>query len=326
MQAIKIALLLKKWLVDHDIFDLHQEDLEQHMFRCIQEQGFTDVEISRFKLVNRFKQSRNPLVVFLCGLPCDTKTRLAQELSHRLHVPNVLRTDDIEEILKCHPSVVAAAASMTKYCCSQTYTGEEGMIIETYKRECQRIQNAMEHDVLKAFKDGKSIIIEGYHLDPEYIIQEYSGADSARGVENQKTHLVTLFRQGYGPLGNRTDGHTGRKQDDTAAADFNEGKKIKNDGSKQQCALVIPILLHMDHDQYSIDSQSWNLSYQSSNQQDVSQMVSHRQRVHSTIGEYLQQTCVSHEIPTLHVDMVDWNRALEDIHEYILQGIEMVMT
>lgn len=265
--------------MDSTIFDLHQDELEQHIFRCIQEEGFTDVEISRFKLVNRFKQSRNPLVIFMCGLPSDTKTLIAQELSHTMHVPNVLRTDDIEEILRQHPSVCMD----THRSILDTSLDGTSSMIEEYKKECQIIHKAMQHDVLKAFKDGKSIIIEGFHLDPEYIVQQY--------VVEQR-YDVTLFRGGV---------------DDT---------------STRHSALVIPILIHMDQDQYVVDAQSW-IGTSTGSTVDSQCLV---ERVHSTIGEYLQHTCRSHAIPAIQVDMVDWNKALEDIHEYILQGIEMMMT
>lgn len=282
------------------------------MFRCIQEQGFTDVEISRFKLVNRFKQSRNPLVVFICGLPCDTKTRLAQELSHRLHVPNVLRTDDIKVILQsCIPRyhdddddgvVVYSNSNRT------VEQQQKAMIQRNYTRECQRIQKAIQYDVLKAFKDGKSIIIEGYHLDPEYIIQQYSASSSRNSLSGvEATHVVTLYRQG----------------NTTKARHVYLNSPIVNSKMQQQCALVIPILVHMDHDQYAIDSQQQTPHHQVDGIRQHT--TAEKDRVYSTIGEYLQQTCMVHEIPCLHVDMVDWNSTLEEIHEYILQGIELVM-
>jgi len=299
--------------VDHDIFDLAQEDLEQHIFRCIREEGFIDVEISRFKLVNRFKQSRNPLVVFICGLPCDTKTRIAQELSHIMHVPNVLRTDDIEEILRFHPSVSMSTSRMVSH-------EQSSIVIEEYKKECQSIQKAMQHDVLKAFKDGKSIIIEGFHLDPEYIIQQFSPSCS------QGDDGVTLFQQ---PSLIHDAGVSDGDTNDTSSQEVKQLKK------QQQGALVVPILIHMDHDQYSLDSQSWILSRHAHQQQEDQQMVQvaaeeeengEEYTVYSTVGGYLRQTCRSHAIPTVHVDMVDWTRALDEIHEYILQGIEKVMT
>ena len=203
----------------------------------------------------------------MCGLPSDTKTLIAQELSHTMHVPNVLRTDDIEEILRLHPSV---CMDTHRSILDMSLDGASSMI-EEYKKECQIIHKAMQHDVLKAFKDGKSIIIEGFHLDPEYIVQQY-------GVD---------------------------------------------DTSTKHSALVIPILIHMDQDQYSVDAQSW---IETSTGSTVDSQCLLVERVHSTIGEYLQNACRSHAIPAIKVDMVDWNKALEDIHEYILQGIEMMMT
>lgn len=265
------------------------------MFRSIQEEGFTDVEIARFKLVNRFKQSRHPLVIFMCGLPSDTKTRIAQELSHSLHVPNVLRTDDIEDILQFHPSV-----NMKKHTSIlDTSLATASSVIQEYKNECLIISKAIRQDVLKAFKDGKSIIIEGFHLDPEYIIGQYNPMRCGE----IRDALVSTAQQ---------------EVDDTPQ---------RNDRDGHHDALVIPILIHMEDDQYPIDAQSWFLSLSQDQGMDTREISLQNlvDRVHGTIGGYLRQVCTAHAIPMICVDMVDWNKALEEIHEHILKGMEMMM-
>lgn len=289
--------------MDNDIFDLPQEDLEQHIYRCIQEEGFSDTEINRFKLVNRFQQSRNPLIIFMCGLPCETKTRLAQELGHRLQVPNVLKTDDIEHILCAHPAV-DMNRTMNRSISDMSLT--ESSIIEEYQKECAIISQAIEHDVLKAFKDGKSIIIEGFHLDPEYIVDNLMDRYKHKIVDG----IITMVRGIDGePIAQTSDGI--------------------RDADSHHHALVVPVLIHMDPQQYELDSQYLWTTTEHTLEPFHTPLPPHStivtDRMHSTLGGYLMDACTSRSIPMVQVDMASWDKALEQLHEYILKGIEITM-
>ena len=166
LQAVKVALELKKWLVDSELFEIQQSDLEHHLFRFLESEGFGSAEIHRFKLVSRFHQSRTPLVIVLCGLQSRTKTAFAQQLSHRLNLPNVLRTDALEDMLRYHPDV---AMDPHRSILDASLMEKEG-VIQAFKEACQIVHCAIQGDIDKAFHDGKSVIIEGFHVDPEYFV------------------------------------------------------------------------------------------------------------------------------------------------------------
>jgi len=46
-------------------------------------------------------------------------------------------------------------------------------VISEYKSECRRVRNGCNFDLSKCFKDGKPLIIDGSHIDPDCYL-EYS--------------------------------------------------------------------------------------------------------------------------------------------------------
>ncbi|KAG2628418.1 hypothetical protein PVAP13_3KG385581 [Panicum virgatum] len=83
--AIKIALELKKLLVDNSLLD---SDLEANPFeKC----GYGEDYINRYKMMTRFHHQRVPLVILVCGTVCTGKSTIATQLAQRFNLPNVLQ-------------------------------------------------------------------------------------------------------------------------------------------------------------------------------------------------------------------------------------------
>ena len=143
-QAIKIALDLKKWLVDNGNFEIKQDELERLLFKSLIDAGYGDAEINRFKMVSTFQQARRPLIILLFGVPCAAKTMVTQQLSYRLNLPHVLRTDALEEILKHHPE--AHYEDPQEYLLS---TQDDA--VEFFSKNCQTIRQALHGEFLKVF-------------------------------------------------------------------------------------------------------------------------------------------------------------------------------
>ncbi|GLC37008.1 hypothetical protein PLESTM_000530700 [Pleodorina starrii] len=99
-KAIKIALELKKHLVDHDKLSVSQEELEETLFSLMRAKGYGQAYIDCYRTVSEFYQLRQPLVILLCGAPCTGKSTIAQQLAARLNMPNVMQTDVICELMR----------------------------------------------------------------------------------------------------------------------------------------------------------------------------------------------------------------------------------
>ncbi|KAF4364910.1 hypothetical protein F8388_020624 [Cannabis sativa] len=98
--AIKIALELKKLLIDNSLLDVSQSDLEANLFKLMERRGYGEEYINRYKMMTRFHHQRVPLVILVCGTACVGKSTIATQLAQRLNLPNVLQTDMVYELLR----------------------------------------------------------------------------------------------------------------------------------------------------------------------------------------------------------------------------------
>ncbi len=68
---MRIALDLKKFLVDSGHLDINQSQLEHVLFAIMQQHGYDAVYTRRYKTLTRFHMTRRPLLVLVCGAPCS---------------------------------------------------------------------------------------------------------------------------------------------------------------------------------------------------------------------------------------------------------------
>ncbi|KAK6250430.1 hypothetical protein SCA6_004435 [Theobroma cacao] len=165
--AIKIALELKKLLIDNSLLDVSQSDLEANLFKLMERRGYGEEYINRYKMMTRFHHQRVPLVILVCGTACVGKSTIATQLAQRLNLPNVLQTDMVYELLRT--STDAPLASTPVW--ARDFSSSEELITE-FCRECRIVRKGLNGDLKKAMKDGKPIIIEGIHLDPSIYLME----------------------------------------------------------------------------------------------------------------------------------------------------------
>ncbi|KAL5217492.1 hypothetical protein ABZP36_018176 [Zizania latifolia] len=174
--AIKIALELKKLLVDNSLLDVSQSDLEANLFKLMEKRGYGEDYINRYKMMTRFHHQRVPLVVLVCGTACTGKSTIATQLAGRLNLPNVLQTDMVYELLRTSTDAPLTLVPVW----ARDFNSPEELIAE-FCRECRVVRKGLAGDLKKAMKDGKPIIIEGIHLDPSiYLMDEEKRDDDSR--------------------------------------------------------------------------------------------------------------------------------------------------
>ncbi|KAE8720185.1 P-loop containing nucleoside triphosphate hydrolases superfamily protein isoform 2 [Hibiscus syriacus] len=165
--AVKIALELKKLLIDNSLLDISQSDLEANLFKLMQRRGYGLAYVNRYKMMTRFHHQRVPLVILVCGTACVGKSTIATLLAQRLNLPNVLQTDMVYELLRTATDTPLASTPVW----ARNFSSSE--LITEFCRECRIVRKGLNGDLKKAMKDGKPIIIEGIHLDPSiYLIND----------------------------------------------------------------------------------------------------------------------------------------------------------
>ncbi|KAK9909774.1 hypothetical protein WJX75_007283 [Coccomyxa subellipsoidea] len=174
MKAVKIALEVKKHLVDNDFMDISQEHFEAILFNVMRARGFEDDYVERYKMVTKFFQQRRPLIVLICGVPCTGKSTLAQQLASRLNMPNVLQTDAIYELMRMSEDGPLQPTPL--------WDREDlspGGLVREFLRECRIVRKGLDGSLFKCISDGKSIIMEGMHLDPSLYLYEFARSGQA---------------------------------------------------------------------------------------------------------------------------------------------------
>lgn len=195
MKAVKIALEVKKYLVDGNHFDITQGNLEEILFHIMSNKGYGEEYVKRYKMVTAFHQQRRPLIILLCGAPCTGKSSMAQQLASRLNMPNVLQTDIICELLRMDPHHHGPLHGPSLWSDEAGLSGDA--LIAQFQRECHVVRKGLEGDLAKTVKDGKSIIIEGFHLDPGLYLYEFgkygvghlTGSSDFEGLAGSPTPL-----------------------------------------------------------------------------------------------------------------------------------------
>lgn len=175
-KAVKIALDVKKLLVDKGRLDISQDELEAELFGLLNSRGYGQEYIERYRLFNTFFQQRRPLIILIAGTGCTGKSTLAQQLASRLNLPNVLQTDMLHELLRLGGSGLVPEESIW-----HRRLGPAGLLAE-FESECRVVRQAVAGDLAKCLGDGKSLILEGLHLDPCLYLEEIGAAASAGGA------------------------------------------------------------------------------------------------------------------------------------------------
>ncbi|GAQ91979.1 hypothetical protein KFL_008960030 [Klebsormidium nitens] len=190
--AIKIALELKKLLVDNNLLDVSQADLEANLFKLMQKRGYGEEYVNRYKMMTNFHHQRVPLLVLVGGTACVGKSTIATQLAQRLNLPNVLQTDIIYELLRTDPHNAAPLNAMPLWARSDLTTTED--LMQEFRRECRVIRKGVDGDLTKTMSDGKPLIMEGLHLDPGIYLTELPQAQIRKPAKHEKLHPSESLR------------------------------------------------------------------------------------------------------------------------------------
>lgn len=157
--AVQISLDLKRTLVDLGLTDIVQEQFEDFLYKTMQMFGYGESHIACYRMMTSFHRKRVPLLIILAGTACIGKSTLATKLADRLNLSSVLQTDLIFELM-CNFS----GRPETSY--SSTQFSSRSAMIEEYQKDCEIVRKGVQSDVDKCLKEGKSLIIEGFHIEP----------------------------------------------------------------------------------------------------------------------------------------------------------------
>ncbi|XP_009787843.2 P-loop NTPase domain-containing protein LPA1 homolog 2-like isoform X2 [Nicotiana sylvestris] len=352
--AIKIALELKKLLVDNSLLDVSQSDLEANLFKLMERRGFGQEYINRYKMITRFHHLRVPLVILVCGTACVGKSTIATQLAQRLNLPNVLQTDMVYELLRTSTDAPLASSPVW----GRDFSSPEEIITE-FCRECRIVRKGLAGDLKKAMKDGKPIIIEGIHLDPSiYLMDEEnklppsSPANQAGPKSLKVDEQKELQQKNNCNVGDSSrSGHKDCCSEDmnseqssesnkiTAAlksldivnrVSENTGETVKDSGADQNPShrreksgaqpIIVPIVLRMAEFDHKALLEEWVATRTCSEKyptQDKDKLITNLK----TIQDYLC-SFTSQGLTVVNISATTFPQTLDWLHNHLLQCIE----
>ncbi|KAI5670226.1 hypothetical protein M9H77_10590 [Catharanthus roseus] len=354
--AIKIALELKKLLIDNSLLDVSQSDLEANLFKLMERRGYGEEYINRYKMMTRFHHQRVPLVILVCGTACVGKSTIATQLAQRLNLPNVLQTDMVYELLRTSTDAPLASSHVW----ARDFSSSEELITE-FCRECRIVRKGLAGDLKKAMKDGKPIIIEGMHLDPSIYLMDDENKpptemaakdavaksfkeDDKNGVppENTSSSTTDTHSEPNEPGGTVISGKeispdelnkvTGALEsiDIVGRVPEKKGESIKDPVLEKTISvkrekygadsIIVPIVLNMADFDHKALLEEWISSRTSSEKfpiKDKDKLISNLK----TIQDYLC-SFKSQGLTVVNISATTFPQTLDWLHNYLLQCIE----
>ena len=102
--SIRIAMDLKKLLVEQEMFEVKQSEMENYLFQIMRAYNYGDSFIRRYQMVSSFYAQRAPLLILVAGPPVSGKSTLVTQLADKVNVANVLQTSIVTRVMKSMPT------------------------------------------------------------------------------------------------------------------------------------------------------------------------------------------------------------------------------
>ncbi|GKC90269.1 P-loop NTPase domain-containing protein LPA1 homolog 1-like protein, partial [Tanacetum coccineum] len=354
--ALKIALELKKLLIDNSLLDVSQSDLEANLFKLMERRGYGQEYINRYKMMTRFHHQRVPLVILVCGTACVGKSTIATQLAQRLNLPNVLQTDMVYELLRTSTDAPLTSSPIW----ARDFSSSEELITE-FCRECRIVRKGLAGDLKKAMKDGKPIIIEGMHVDPSiYLMDEENksphnvsvNAEASKSSKTDENDIKDEENNASALSSHSENSHQGAENSKTEAIVPEDSDKIsdglksvdivdhaagsKDENRKDQVTdkkptltreksgvtepVIIPIVLKMAEFDHKALLEEWISSRKFSDKypiQEKDKLISNLK----TIQDYLC-SFKSQGLTVAHISATTFPQTLDWLHNHLLQCIE----
>lgn len=199
--------------------------------------------------------------------------------------------------------------------------------------------------LMQSVSDGKSVIIEGFHLDPALYLEEFNIQSAIS--DNTSTNRTYPFEASAYISDENAEQRTSRNEECDNSSNNNalvlgdhavlflasteDGtqKPIPASNMSESAAIFIPLILDIPEEHFETDAQAWleeilhMADHSSSNLFDAisgSTMVIDTMQ---TIKRYMKNSSLDCSVPCITLDIFDLDSSLDQIHEYIIACIEL---
>ena len=179
-------------------------------------------------------------------------------------------------------------------------------LIKMFKRDCRRVRDGCNFDISKCFKDGKPLIIDGTHVDPEQYLELVHNPQTGQSEYRIKSE-TTEFPPG--------------QENEALLAMQHKMQAIDQTGS-----LIIPFLLTIDsvsHTQCVENRLSMLFQKNGDNlPEDIDGFLERKLSEQQMIQDYLREACGKLNFTELAIDINKFDATIDRMHDIVLEAIE----
>ncbi len=172
--AYEIAVLIKDGFIDEGVFEVDTETLMESAYENLK--AVDGQAANRFLLWNKIRSHRDPMIVLIGGASGVGTTTIAAEVAHRMGIRHVIGTDVIREVMrKVLPEELFPALFVSSYEAGEalaSYSGDDPEI-EGFIQHCEKVAVGIEAVIDRALKEGINVVVEGTHIVPGLLRQDY---------------------------------------------------------------------------------------------------------------------------------------------------------
>ena len=295
--SIKITLNLKKFLVEEKKAELPQNKFEEYLFKIMLSCGYGLPYVERFKMISKFYSKRVPLIILIIGTRCMCKSTIVTQLAERINVSNILQTSAVYDILTKLKPEINESSLWNKDLADTEF-------ISVYNDICRVVRNGVNFDILKSLNEGKPVIIEGYHTNPDFYIKETKSDDKL-------LQLQILSQENVKGLPIESP-----------------EAKITADISKanQKGLILIPIFLSINEKDHYVCIENRYVQLHNIYQADISEIdvennIKIQLRNYQRLQKYLTSK-INNSIYQIKININEFEEALDSMHQIVLDKIE----
>lgn len=175
--AYHIAQQIKDELLREGIFELKVEELGRRIYEKLLKVSIRTA--SQYKWWDRRKEIQEPIIILIGGASGVGSSTTAFQVAQRLGIRNVIGTDMLREVMRkvlsreLLPTLYESSFLAWRAMRTSVFTNEREKIISGFEDQMRFVSVAIEAIMERAIREGISIIIEGIHVVPGFIKEEY---------------------------------------------------------------------------------------------------------------------------------------------------------
>lgn len=176
-KSYRVAQLIEDALRENNVFMISVPDLDA-MVTDMLEANYGENFAANYANWRRLGKLDKPVIILVGGTTGVGKSTIAAELAHRLGIVRITSTDSIREVMRSQfskelmPALYGSSFTAWKLLRFPLPKSADPVIVG-FTEQCELVTIGVEAIIERSINEGVNMVIEGAHLLPGFIKQEY---------------------------------------------------------------------------------------------------------------------------------------------------------